>query len=106
MDYATQVHRQLIKQLRKFDNSLGKVKTDQFFNVLEDSEISFTSEDEFKCRKDHCVPEGDFIRYEPALRCFWYLKDSHEWVYNRHEKISNTDNHLKGKGFWSLHGGD
>lgn len=88
------------------DNGQGRVKTDQFFSVLEDSEIPLTTDSEFNCRNDHCVPEGDFIRYEPALRCFRYLTDTHEWVYNRQAKISNTVNPLKGKGLWSLRGSD
>jgi len=68
--------------LRKYDNGDGKVKTDVFFNILEESDVRFGSNEEAQARLDHCVPEGDLIKYERAVKSFWYLKDTHEWIYS------------------------
>jgi hypothetical protein len=68
------VHSNVLKQLSKYDYGNGKVKSDVFFNVLEDNKIIFGAKEEIQARIDHC--EGDLVRYKDAVRCFWYDKDA------------------------------
>lgn len=61
----------------------GKVPADLFFNTLEEYGVRFGSEEEHRARQDHCMPAGgDLIKYERALKSFWYLKDTNDWVYS------------------------
>lgn len=72
------MHSVLLKKLKRLDRGAGRVKADTLFNLLEDSGVCLSAEDEMKLRLEF----GDSIEYSKAVKSLWYLRDSHEWIYN------------------------
>ena len=72
------MHTVLLKKLKRLDTGAGRVKADTLFNLLEDSGVRLSAENEMKLRLEH----GDLIDYSKAVKNLWYLRDSHEWIYN------------------------
>ena len=76
------------------------MQADVFFNELEENGVSFGPNEEAQARDEHSTHKGsDFIKYEKALSCFWYLRDQSEWVYNPQSTRARS---LSKKGLWSL----
>ena len=89
--------------MREHDDGEGLVNADTFFDLMNQSDIKPKAHEIEACKKDHGRSNGSKIRYERAVRCWYYLRDTHEWMFSPStNKLSPSKRNTRGLGWATL----
>lgn len=81
-DYAQQVRTALVEQCKRHDTKgAGYIAQDTFLKLIDKTDIQLSSPDVQLLMKEHSTADGS-VRYESACKQFYYLKDTHEWIFS------------------------